>query len=235
MKRRSVAWALPLMAAAGCHVTDAMGDGADAAVPYTTPSPTDADRDHDHLCDDSEQELGTNPDKADSDDDAWPDVIEAIIDTDPHDPNSPSRDQVGYLMPDPGTLDFDAAITAHGDGAGVSGEFIARNGLDRSNRRAGDYFRSLTATGAEPPDNVRGEHDDAGHFDSILGATRLSFRLRFALTSAKLTTCAAALPFDLALKSDTGGVIGTRRYVLVVTDEEPPLIAADFCLPVGCL
>jgi hypothetical protein len=220
------------MAAAACHVSDAASAAADAAVPYTTPGP--ADHDHDHLCDDSEQELGTNPDKPDSDDDGWPDVIEAIIDTDPHDPNSPSRDQFGYLLPDPGTLDFDGAITDRGHGEGVSGQFIARNGLDREGRRAGDYFSGLTATGAEPPDNVRGEHDDAGHFDSILGATRLSFRLRFALADATVSPCAAALPFDLALKSDTGGIIGAQRYVLVVT-ERPPLTAADFCVPVGCL
>ena len=235
MSRKALLFALQLTAAAACHATTA-SDVADAAVPYTTPKPSD--RDHDGLCDDSEEELGTNPDKLDSDDDGWPDATEAIVDTDPLDPNSPSRDQVGSISPDPGTLDFSAAITAFGDGEGVTGQFLARNGLDRKNRRAIDYFRGMVATSAEPPDNVRGEHADAGHFDSIVGATRLTFRLQFAIMSAQNLPCAAALPFDLALKSDAGGLIGTQRYVLVVTSKQPrgpTLAATDVCLPASCL
>ena len=138
-------------------------------------------------------------------------------------------------MPDLGTLDFAAAITAYGDGEGVTGQLLARNGLDRNNRRASDYFRGMVATGAEPPDNVRGEHDDAGHFDSILGATRLTFRLQFAIMSAQKLTCAAALPFDLALKSDAGGLIGTQRYVLVLTGKQPPLERRTFACQSACL
>ena len=76
--------ALQLTAAAACHATDATADAIDAAVPYITPAA--ADGDHDYLCDDSEEELGTNPSNPDTDDDGWPDVIEAIIDTDPRDP-----------------------------------------------------------------------------------------------------------------------------------------------------
>ena len=232
MSRKALLFVLQLTAAAACRATDA-SEATDAGVPYTTPKP--ADRDHDGLCDDTEEQLGTNPDKLDTDGDGWPDATEEIIDTDPQDPNSPSRDQVGYLSPDPGTLDFSAAITAYGDGDGETGQFLARNGLDRKNRRASDYFLGMVATDAEPPDNVRGEHADAGHFDSIVGATRLTFRLQFAIMSAQSLSCAAALPFDLALKSDAGGLIGTQRYVLVVTGKQPPLVATDFCLPTPCL
>jgi hypothetical protein len=231
MSRVAVALALQLMAA-GCQHTAASVPEVDAGA--TNPGDP-SDRDHDGLCDDSEAQFGTNPDAIDTDHDGWPDVIEVIADTDPHDPSSPSLDQVGYLMLDPGTLDFRVATTADGNGEGATGQLVARNALDRHNRRANEYYQGVTATTAEPPDNVRGVQSTTGHFASIVGSTRLQFHLQFGFTHDETLTCAVAMPFDFAIKSDVGGFLASQRYVLVVTDKPPRLMPRDFCLPVGCL
>jgi hypothetical protein len=218
------------LTAAGCHRARYVELELDAGVGANP----DSDRDQDRLCDDTEAMLGTDPNAFDTDLDAWPDVVEAITDSNPQDPSSPRADEVVYLQPG-GTVDFNVAATVVGNGEGATGEFRARNAFDARGRRASDYYQGATAIGADPPDNVRGIQADAVRFDTVSGKTRLRFRLQFGFTRDENLACSAALPFEYRVKGDVGGYLDSHSYLLVVTPARPKLDAQAFCLPVACL
>lgn len=218
------------LTAAGCQRARVIEGEPDAGAPANP----DSDRDQDRLCDDTEATIGTDPDAFDTDADGWPDVVEAIANTDPQDPSSPRADEVVYLQPG-GVVDFSLAATVIGNGDGASGEFRAHNAFDARGRRASDYFQGTSALSADPPDNVRGIDIDAGRFQTVSGRTRLRFRLQFAGTRDENLKCAAALPFEFLVKGDVGGYLDSHSYLLVVTPAPPKLDAQAFCLPVACL
>jgi hypothetical protein len=194
------------------------------------------DRDHDGLCDSSEQRLGTNPAKLDTDADGFPDVVEVLSVYDPTDPTLPGPDQVGYLVAQPGsTLDLELRGTIDGDGQSATGQFMARSAFDAHGLRASDFFMSGLAVGAEPPDNARGIQAEEERFGSVLGRTRLTFRLHFQFNRPLTLDCAPALPFDYAIKSDVGGYVSIRNYLLVLLPHAAPLKPEDYCRPVACL
>jgi len=204
-----------------------------AAAPV---SATSEDQDHDGLCDVSEQRLQTNAAKPDTDADGFPDVVEVLCGYSPTDPTSPAPDQVGYLVAQTGRkLDLELRSTIDGDGQDATGQFLARNTLDAFGLRASDFFVGGLAVSAEPPDNVRGIQADSERFASVLGKTRLTFRLHFEVNTSIALNCAAALAFDYAIKSDVGGYVNTRNYMLVVTPSDSASEPADFCLPLACL
>jgi hypothetical protein len=234
MRLAAVALLMQLMAAGcnGSHDPASAGDSADATVPRLH---VDQDRDQDGLCDTSEAELGTDPDSADTDGDGFPDAVEAIGGSDPQDPTSPGPEQLAYLSLAAGALEFTVANTVDGNGEGASGQFNARNAFDRHGLRASDYYQSEVAIDAVPPDNVRGIQPDDGRFTSILGRTRLRFRLQFSVPMNESMTCSASLPFDFAVKSDVGGLLDSASYLLIVTPKAPPLEPQDFCRPVACI
>ena len=65
----------------------------DAAVPDTV-----LDHDSDGLCDDTEQQFGTDPRLLDSDGDGLPDLIELANGFDPSNRSDPGADQIAYLQ-----------------------------------------------------------------------------------------------------------------------------------------
>lgn len=228
---RVLVFALLQLTAAGCHAARDLESEREAGFP---PESIATDRDQDRLCDDTEAAIGTDPEAFDTDSDGWPDALEVIAGTNPHDASSPRPDEVAYVQPD-GRVEFDIAATVTGNGEGAIGEFRARNAFDPRGRRASDYALGTMAIGADPPDNVRGIQPDAGRFQTVSGRTRLRFRLRFSGKRDENLACAAALPFEFNVKGDVGGYLDSHSYLLVITPEPPKLAAQAFCQPVACL
>jgi hypothetical protein len=227
-------WVALQLTAAACTqaVTDAPITSKDVPVP---PPAKNDDRDRDGLCDSSEERIGTNPDVLDTDADGLPDVVEVLAGYNPTDPSNPGLDQLGYLVGQPGrALDLELRSTIEGNGQGATGQFMARNAFDVQGLRASDFFVSALAVGAEPPDNVRGIRAGEERFGSVLGRTRLTFRLHFEFASDVMLRCVAALPFMYSIKSDTGGYMGSRDYLLVVPPNDAAFEPADFCRPLAC-
>ncbi|HEY2732942.1 MAG TPA: hypothetical protein VGI70_03110 [Polyangiales bacterium] len=194
-----------------------------------------SDRDHDGLCDISERAFGTDPDALDTDGDGLPDVVEVITGYDPSDSTSPTRDQLGFLVAQPGaTLQFPVSTTFVGVGQGATGLFAALSAVNPGNLRADHYFVDGVASSATPMENVRGIASEQEHFDSVLGSTRLMFALHFAYTNDPPSACALSLPFKYFVKSDAGYYTTGPTYMLVVGAETPPK-AEDYCLPAACL
>jgi hypothetical protein len=234
-----LALALLQLTAAACDASGSAG-GSPLELPgeagALAPAPAQlADSDHDGLCDVTEEQLGTDVDRVDTDSDGIPDFVEIIAGYDSSDATSPSIDQIGRLMGQAGqTLDYEVRATFNGVGQGASGLFSALSSLNPRGLRADHYFISGHALSAEPPDNVRGIEPGAEHFGSVLGNTRLVFSLHFAYGGDPPPTCTAALPFEYSLKSDSGFYVGSRTYLLIVSSDVRPK-AEDFCRPVACL
>ncbi|MGD8861394.1 MAG: hypothetical protein PVI30_15400 [Myxococcales bacterium] len=191
------------------------------------------DVDGDGLCFDTEMELGTNPERADTDADDLPDLTELGAGFDPISPGSPAADQVGFLVARAGaSLEFPAHATISGDGAQVSGFFEPADGFGpQDGRSAADFFAGAVAESADPVDNVRSIDRESGRFDAVSGETWLGFRLRFEYRADGPVSCARAYPFRYLLKDDRGNLLGGRRYLLVVT---PPGPEPDYCVPTEC-
>jgi hypothetical protein len=196
----------------------------------------DADRDHDGVCDGTERELASDPDRADSDHDGLPDFTEIIAGYNLTDPMIPSPDQVGFLPGVPqAALDLQVRMTVDGSGQGYTGEFQERDALDAHGLTAKDFFEGAVAQGGEPPDNIRGVLVDSERFGSVLGKTRLSFKLRFRVSTEKLADCTIGYPFEYRLKADNDKIATSRDYLLVVAPQTADGERAKFCVPSSCL
>jgi hypothetical protein len=220
-----------VLVCAGCA---AGADAAGASYDASAGAAPERDRDSDGLCDETELMLGTDPERPDTDGDGLLDVHEQIGGTDPRNRQSPGVDQL-VLLPAGERVDFRIGLAVDQSGAGVRGEFSDRNALDREGRRAGDFFRSSSASAAVPPENARTIESGRARFASVLGRTRLEFELHFAADAAAISDCAAVLPFDYAATLDDGTALVKERALLIVAKDETPPAAADFCLPVACL
>jgi hypothetical protein len=239
---RRLGLVLPLVAAVACND---LPSSADSTTDKTAPTlaghgatdlPPSADSDGDGLCDATEERLRTNPAALDTDADGFPDAVEQIAGYNATDPTSPGPDQVGYLVARPGrTLDFEVRATVQGSGEAATGQFQARSAFDPHGLSARDFFVSALAVDAVPPDNVRGIEATSERFGSVLGRTRLTFRLHFAFHSALTPDCAPALPFTYAAKGDNGSNLARGDYLLVASPNEGPVRAQDYCRPVACL
>ncbi|HKU44447.1 MAG TPA: hypothetical protein VJR89_40080 [Polyangiales bacterium] len=195
-----------------------------------------ADRDHDGVCDGTERELGSDADRADSDHDGLPDFTEIVAGFNLTDPTIPSPDQVGFLAGVPqAALDMRVRMTLEGSGQGYTGEFREMDALEAHGLTARDFFEGAVAQGGEPPDNIRGVVVDSERIGSVLGRTRLAFKLRFRVSTDKLPDCAIGFPFEYRLKADNEKVAASRDYVLVVTPETEDGERAKFCVPSSCL
>jgi hypothetical protein len=196
----------------------------------------DADRDRDGVCDATEKDLGSDPDRADSDHDGLPDFTEIIANYNLVDPVIPAPDQVGFLAGVPqAALDLAVRMTVDGSGQGYTGEFREGDALDARGLTAKDFYEGAVAQGGEPPDNIRGVLVDSERFGSVLGKTRLSFKLRFRVSTDKLADCTIGYPFEYRLKADNEKIAVSRDYLLVVTPETKDGERAKFCVPSSCL
>jgi hypothetical protein len=215
--------------------------GGDAAVsgdalPSEDP---DDDRDHDGVCNGTEIALASNPERADTDGDGFPDFTEVMANYVPTNPVVPNPDQVTYLSgSSESTVDFEVRMTVDGAGLGYTGEFRPDASPDPRGISAKDFFLGAEAVGGQPTDNVRGVDAEGERFNSVLGKTRVSFRLHFALGRNKAASCAIGYPFEYRLKDDNGRYSAARSFMLVVTPADERLNANGghtFCVPASCI
>lgn len=219
-------------APASSRDTPALRPGADAGE-----GASPLDRDEDGLCDDTEGELGTDPDALDTDRDGLPDVIELVSGHEPVVSEDPPPEQLAYLVGDRGAaVDFEARFTVEGDGQALTGWFASLGALYRDGDNAERYFAGASALEASPADAARSIVRDAARFEAVLGRTRLSFQLRFELGADQASRgCARAYPFRYSIKSDDGVTRAERAYLLVIGETGASTLVADaFCLPSGC-
>ena len=197
----------------------------------------DADRDHDGVCDGTEKGFASDPDRADSDQDGLPDFTEVVARYNLTNPNSPAPDQVGFLAGVPqAALDLPVRMTVDGSGQGYTGEFRERDALDAHGLTAKSFYEGAVAQGGEPPDNIRGVLVDSERFGSVIGRTRLSFKLRFRVSTNKLADCTIGYPFEYRIKGDNEKIVASRDYLLVVTPQTEDGARAKFCVPtLSCL
>jgi hypothetical protein len=209
--------------------------GPDGGV--APPGKTPPDRDHDGLCDATEQDLGSDPDALDSDHDGYPDAVELLNGFDPVSPDSPGLDQVAFLASKMGAgLDFGVRATVDGDGESYTGILAPYPSNDSDQRTILDFYQGGVAVSAEPPENVHAVDAQAERFDTVLGHTRLSFALRFEYSSADDFPCAEGFSFAYATKTDQGHHPSSRDYMLVVVPKDSTgRKPEDYCLPETCL
>jgi len=196
---------------------------------------TVADSDGDGLCDVTEEELGTDPGREDSDDDGFPDLIELLAGT-TFDTGRPNTSDLVFLSQSRGAqVDQEVRVTVEGGGEGHSGAFDALEspypGADAS-----DFYVGAVAVSAQPPDHVRGVEPDAQRFATVTGDTRLSFSLSFRHNEdvAPHPDCQRAYPFAYRVKAEGVHERAQVSMLLVVSPDGLPA-GAPYCLPADCI
>lgn len=196
-------------------IVEPMNDAAHGAL----------DTDSDWLCDVTETAIDTDPSDPDSDQDRLPDGVELQHGLNPLDAADPSPAQVVFLRAVPGGLtDVNLHVVVDGAGEAFTGELDAWVTLDGTWPSASHYFTTAIATSADPPDHVFGFPDNGDRIDSVVGVTRLGFRLRFAFTDAVARDCAQAVGFHYAIKRQDGARFGERFYLLVITPDTENIV-----------
>jgi hypothetical protein len=228
--RLPCAFCLPLWAAACQPAVD-----RDRPLDGVVLSAAEQDRDHDGLCDDTEDELHSNADRLDTDGDGFPDALELIAGTDLRDPLEPAADHVAHLDAGQRDLAFDVALTVDGEATAARGRFSSRNALDPLSRDASDFFTACSAVSAEPPESVRDVQPEKARFGTVLARARLRYRLLFSDPGDRASECVAALPFDFSADDELGHDLDRARYLLVFAATGTPQDPERFCRPVACL
>lgn len=206
---------------------------ADPPAGLSDASSSRADNDSDWLCDETETRAGTDPERIDSDGDRLPDGMEVQYGLDPLDAADPAVGGLVFLGATPGSMTaLELHVVVDGAGESFSGELDVWPALDPSWATAERYFTGAIATSAEPPDHVFGFPDNGDRIASVVGETRLGFRLRFAFGQDVAATCPQAVPFGYAIKRQDGVRFGDRRYVLLVAPDTDTITwcAAESCL-----
>jgi hypothetical protein len=237
-------WLLGLSVAcvAAC-TTSGYAPASDASIPPAAISgnagsrsdPND-DRDRDGLCNGTELAIASDPDRIDTDRDGLPDFTEAFINFSATDPLIPAPDQVTYLSAaSDHPLDFEVRMTVIGSGLGYTGEFRGLDAPDARGITAKDFYLGAEAVAGEPVDNVRGIQAESERFESVLGKTRVSFLLHFAIGATKVPGCSLGYPFEYRLKDDNGRFSAARDYLLIVTPDLNTAGEHTFCVPASCM
>jgi hypothetical protein len=196
----------------------------------------DDDRDHDGVCNGTELALMSDPDRADTDRDGFPDYTEVMANLIPTNPSIPGPEQIVYLDGSAAsTIDFEVRMTVDGSGLGYTGEFRPDASPDPRGISAKDFYLGAEALGGQPLDNVRGVQPASERFESVLGKTRVSFQLHFAVGTTKVAGCTIGYPFEYRLKDDNGRFGSSRGYMLVVTSGLNAKGEHTYCVPASCI
>lgn len=194
------------------------------------------DRDHDGVCDATEQRYGGNTKGSDTDRDGMPDLMELVAGFNPNEATQPAPDQIAILSGTPqATLDFELRLTLDGRGQGYTGSFEAGTALNGDGLTAGDFYKGAVAMAADPRENVRGMFATSERVGVVDGRTRLSFRLSFRNPQTQSATCTAGYPFLYRITADNGSLAVSRPYLLVVTSDRGSGDSIDYCMPSSCL
>ncbi len=225
----------PAAASPAPAATDSGGVEEAGAHADASPAPGFPDADRDGLCDHTESEHRTSPDRLDTDADGFPDLIEVEYGFAPLEPDSPALNQVVFLREARGSsADMLVNIWVDGEGMSHTGTFQSIEPLASQNLSAADLYVGAVALSAEPPDQAFGIEPDAARFGAVHGMTRLSFDLFFAFGDSPAAGCIQGCPFFFGVKRPDDRVLGRRRLMVVTVppDEEPA--APLWCLPREC-
>lgn len=191
------------------------------------------DSDSDWLCNTTEARTRTDPHLVDSDGDRVPDGIEVQYAYNPLDAADPGPTALVLLAATPGgQTEVDLHVVVDGAGESFAGEVDAWPALEAAWPSAERYFAGAVATSAEPPDHVFGFPTNGDQFGSVVGETRLGFRLRFVYGQDTSATCAQVVTFNYAVKRQDGVRFGDRRYLLIVAPDTNDL---QWCPPSTCI
>jgi hypothetical protein len=218
---------LAVLLGCGKPTEEAVPDaGVDANVPRM-------DRDHDWLCDSTEGVLGTDPAVADSDGDGIADGVEFQHGLDPKSAMDPATNTRVFLAASPGAQsELSVHVVVDGAGESFSGELEGFPALEADWPNADRYFAEAMATSADPADHVFGFPENGDSIGSVVGETRLGFRLRFLYRDNTSRDCVQAVPFRYAIKRQDGIRFGERLYLLIV---EPSAGPKNWCPSTSCI
>lgn len=195
----------------------------DAAVDVIDDRPR-FDRDNDGLCDDTETEVTrTDPDDVDTDNDGYIDSFEYTYGLAPNSATSPTSERVLQWSEAPGEpFDYVFSFTFRGNGQGVFGLFYESSaGIDGV--RGEELGLRIEALTAVPPSNAP---DIAGErFVSVLGMTRLSFRISGQWPARAPLTCRRAYVLYPSAYAEEVGLVYLRPFFLDVRGSTAPFDA----------
>ena len=208
--------ALMTLACCGPRVVrpDASADAASDQPPPDT-LVIRVDRDGDGLCDDTEREARTDPDRVDTDGDGFTDGWEYGWNFSPLSATSPPSERQLPWSEAPGAP-LEAIFTSNyrGNGEGVFGAFWdSPAGIDGV--RGEELGLCIEALAAVPQSNAPDRV--AERFVSVLGTTRLTFQLRGEWPARPALRCRRAYAIYPTVYAEGRGVISLRSFFLVVS------------------
>ncbi len=180
------------------------------------------DRDGDGLCDPREAEVGSRPDRVDTDRDRLPDGVEFVAGFAPDEVTEPPPAHVAWLLGRAGTeVSLFVEFAVRGRGEDYEAAFEAPAFVPGARGSARDPFVSLRAQGAFPPEAAARVEPDAARIRGVLGQALLSFEVRFRVpATAADPGCLRGLPFQVVLKRSDGARWPAARRLLVTGPSE---------------
>jgi hypothetical protein len=179
------------------------------------------DRDNDGLCDDTEREVTrTDPDDPDTDGDGFIDGFEYSFGSSPLRATSPEPERVLTWREQPGErIETVFTLFFRGNGQAVFGAFYeSPEGVD--GLRGEDLGVTIEALAAVPPSNAPDR--TAERFVSVLGATRLTFRIVGEWPSREPLRCRRAYVLYPSAYAEELGLLSLRGYFVDVRAAEAP-------------
>lgn len=187
----------------------------DAAIGEDRDAPIVLDSDGDGLCDDTERARGTDPERADTDGDGFPDLVEIHASADALMTESPDRDDVVVLPVERlATASVPLTFTVRATGGTYVGGFAARPRPLGDASSANDFFLGASAVTATPSTNVA--LIDGELFAGVIGRTLLTYQVDFEYRDDALLECMRIYPFTYQVKLQDESLVGLQSRLLLV-------------------
>jgi hypothetical protein len=173
------------------------------------------DSDGDGLCDDTERARGTDPARADTDGDGFPDLVEIHAYADALMIDSPDRDDLVVLPVERlATASVPLTFTVRATGGTYVGGFAARPRPLADGSSANDFFLGASGVTATPSTNVT--LIDGELFAGVVGRTLLTYQVDFEYRDDALLECMRVYPFTYQVKLQDESLVGLQSRLLLV-------------------